>query len=93
MGTAGPCGRGCRAPLVSTRRLSLNPHQLESRSRKARGMGLQVDSQKQKEIRMKNVLVTGGLGFIGSNVVLQLLKKDISVIVADLENKKNKEKL
>jgi nucleoside-diphosphate-sugar epimerase len=40
-----------------------------------------------------NVLVTGGLGFIGSNVVLQLLKKDISVIVADLENKKNKEKL
>ena len=39
------------------------------------------------------VLVTGGLGFIGSNVVLQLLKKDISVIVADLENKKNKEKL
>ena len=40
-----------------------------------------------------NVLVTGGLGFIGSNVVLQLLKKDISVIVADLENKKNKDKL
>ena len=40
-----------------------------------------------------NVLVTGGLCFIGSNVVLQLLKKDISVIVADLENKKNKEKL
>ena len=40
-----------------------------------------------------NILVTGGLGFIGSNVVLQLLKKDISVIVADLENKKNKEKL
>jgi UDP-glucose 4-epimerase len=40
-----------------------------------------------------SVLVTGGLGFIGSNVVLQLLKRDISVIVADLENKKNKEKL
>ena len=40
-----------------------------------------------------NILVTGGLGFIGSNVVLQLLKKDISVIVADLENQKNKEKL
>jgi nucleoside-diphosphate-sugar epimerase len=37
-----------------------------------------------------NILVTGGLGFIGSNVVLQLLKKDISVIVADLENKKIK---
>lgn len=41
----------------------------------------------------ETILVTGGLGFIGSNVVLQLLKKDISVIVADLENKKNKEKL
>ena len=40
-----------------------------------------------------SVLVTGGLGFIGSNVVLQLLKRDISVIVADLENEKNKEKL
>ena len=40
-----------------------------------------------------NILVTGGLGFIGSNVVLQLLKKNISVIVADLENQKNKEKL
>ena len=40
-----------------------------------------------------NILVTGGLSFIGSNVVLQLLKKDISVIVADLENKKNKDKL
>ena len=40
-----------------------------------------------------SVLVTGGLGFIGANVVLQLLKRDISVIVADLENEKNKEKL
>ena len=43
-----------------------------------------------------SVLVTGGLGFIGANVVLQLLKKDISVIVADLDNhqnKRNKEKL
>ena len=40
-----------------------------------------------------NVLVTGGLGFIGANVVIQLLKKNISVIVADLENEKNKEKL
>ena len=40
-----------------------------------------------------SVLVSGGLGFIGANVVLQLLKRDISVIVADLENEKNKEKL
>ena len=37
-----------------------------------------------------SVLVTGGLGFIGANVVLQLLKSDITVIVADLENEKNK---
>ena len=39
------------------------------------------------------VLVTGGLGFIGSKVVLQLLKKDIDVLVTDLDIKKNKEKL
>ena len=31
------------------------------------------------------VLVTGGLGFIGSKVVLQLLKKDIDVLVTDLD--------
>ena len=40
-----------------------------------------------------NVLVTGGLGFIGSKVVLQLLKRNISVIIADLNIKKNKSKL
>ena len=40
-----------------------------------------------------NVLVTGGLGFIGSKVVLQLLKRNISVIIADLDIKKNKSKL
>ena len=39
------------------------------------------------------VLVTGGLGFIGSNVVLQLLKKDIDVLVTDLDIVKNKNKL
>ena len=39
------------------------------------------------------VLVTGGLGFIGSKVVLQLLKKDIDVLVADLDIVKNKDKL
>ena len=40
-----------------------------------------------------SVLVTGGLGFIGARVVLQLLKRDISVIVADLDIEKNKESL
>ena len=39
-----------------------------------------------------SILVTGGLGFIGARVVLQLLKRDISVIVADLDIEKNKEK-
>ena len=40
-----------------------------------------------------SVLVTGGLGFIGSKVVLQLLKRDIPVIVADLDITKNRDKL
>ena len=39
------------------------------------------------------VLVTGGLGFIGSKVVLQLLRKDIDVLVTDLDIVKNKDKL
>ena len=39
------------------------------------------------------ILVTGGLGFIDSRVVLQLLKRDISVIVADLDINKNKDRL
>ena len=39
------------------------------------------------------VLVTGGLGFIGSKVVLQLLKKDVDVLVTDLDIVKNKDKL
>jgi UDP-glucose 4-epimerase len=38
-----------------------------------------------------NVLVTGGLRFYWLKVVLQLLKRNISVIVADLDIKKNKE--
>ena len=40
-----------------------------------------------------SVLVTGGLGFIGSKVVLQLLKRDISVIIADLDIDKNRSRL
>ena len=39
------------------------------------------------------VLVTGGLGFIGSKVVIQLLKRDIDVLVTDLNIEKNKDKL
>ena len=39
------------------------------------------------------VLVTGGLGFIGSKVVLQLLKRDINVLVTDLDIVKNKDNL
>ena len=39
------------------------------------------------------VLVTGGLGFIGSKVVTQLLKRDIDVLVTDLDTEKNKDKL
>ena len=40
-----------------------------------------------------SVLVTGGLGFIGAKVVIQLLKRDIPVIVADLDIEKNKVRL
>ena len=39
------------------------------------------------------VLVTGGLGFIGSKVVLKLLERDIDVLVTDLDIEKNKKKL
>ena len=39
------------------------------------------------------ILVTGGLGFIGSKVVLKLLKKDIDVLVTDLDIVKNKIKI
>ena len=37
-----------------------------------------------------SILVTGGLGFIGAKVVLQLLKRDIPVVLADLDIEKNK---
>ena len=39
------------------------------------------------------VLVTGGLGFIGSKVVLQLLERDIDVLITDLDIEKNINKL
>ena len=38
-------------------------------------------------------LVTGGLGFIGSKVVIQLLKRGIPTIVTDINIEKNKDKL
>ncbi len=38
------------------------------------------------------ILVTGGLGFIGSKVVIQLLKRGIPTIVADLDIENNKYK-
>jgi UDP-glucose 4-epimerase len=40
-----------------------------------------------------SILVTGGLGFIGAKVVTQLLKRDIPVIIADLNIEKNKSRL
>ena len=40
-----------------------------------------------------SVLVTGGLGFIGSKVTLQLVKRGIHTIVADLDPVTNKKKL
>ena len=40
-----------------------------------------------------SVLVTGGLGFIGAKVVIQLLRRDIPVIIADLDVEKNKSRL
>ena len=40
-----------------------------------------------------SILVTGGLGFIGLKVVLQLLKRGIPTIVTDLDIDKNKNRL
>jgi len=40
-----------------------------------------------------SVLVTGGLGFIGSKVVLQLVKRGIQTIITDVNIEKNKNEL
>ena len=32
---------------------------------------------------MKNILVTGGFGFIGSNFILKFIKKDINILNYD----------
>ena len=32
---------------------------------------------------MKTILVTGGLGFIGSHTCVSLLKKDINIFIVD----------
>ena len=37
-------------------------------------------------IENKTILVTGAIGFIGSNLVLKLLKKQISISVVGIDN-------
>ena len=39
---------------------------------------------------MKKVLVTGGAGFIGTNLIKQLLKKDVQVVSIDNYSTGNK---
>ena len=39
------------------------------------------------------ILVTGATGYIGSRVVLQLAKRNLEIIAADLDMGKNKDKL
>jgi len=40
-------------------------------------------------MKTKNILITGGCGFIGSNLVLHLVKKLAEVgVITNLENKK-----
>jgi len=41
---------------------------------------------------MKKALVTGGAGFIGSNLVDELIKKEVEVTVIDNESSNNNEK-
>jgi dTDP-L-rhamnose 4-epimerase len=36
-----------------------------------------------KNINMKNILITGGAGFIGTNLTLALLKMDYNITVLD----------
>ena len=36
-------------------------------------------------IRMKRILVTGGCGFIGSNFIQYILKKDPSIFIINLD--------
>ena len=39
------------------------------------------------------ILVTGATGYIGSRVVLQLAKRNLEIVAADLDMGKNKDKL
>jgi len=47
--------------------------------------GLRIPERKREPIRMRNVLVTGGAGFIGSNFVRWLLAHDVNVRVVTLD--------
>ena len=40
---------------------------------------------------MKNVVITGGCGLIGSSFVKSLSKKNLNIFIADLNQKKAKE--
>lgn len=56
-------------------------------------MGTQIGNNKMKEqnvqIMNKTILITGAAGFIGANLVLELLKKPFSVNIIGIDNMNN----